>query len=243
MARPKVSEVRNLNDEEIRQEILALKRQLFALRISKAMGNLKKTHEFKHTRRRIAQLLTIQKGSLMEKTTPILSKQKKSKWINAWITKDSKPVRGCLMINVAYIMNFMVGKPLPNRLIISAMMGEIDKPEIIRDYELGSKGLETSWFISSRTIQLDSCPENSPVSVSTISEPTCKSWLAKFPLLIPIDGNSETVKLAITPLSSEALSLDILVLARGEVFRQFEIHIDKEDAKDSDREKILSVEY
>lgn len=61
MALPKIDEVRQLNDQELAEEILATKRKLFDLRFQQATRQLEKTHEFKHTRHRMAQLLTIER--------------------------------------------------------------------------------------------------------------------------------------------------------------------------------------
>lgn len=64
MALPKISDVRALNDEEIAEEILAVKRQLFELRLQKATRRLEKTHEFTHAKHRLAQLLTVESERL-----------------------------------------------------------------------------------------------------------------------------------------------------------------------------------
>lgn len=61
MPLPKIEDARKLNDEELAEEILAVKRQLFELRLKKATSNLEKTHQFKHTRHRLAQLLTVER--------------------------------------------------------------------------------------------------------------------------------------------------------------------------------------
>ncbi len=61
MALPNVKDARELSDEALADEILAAKRKLFQLRLEKATGRLEKTHEFKHTRRWIAQLLTVER--------------------------------------------------------------------------------------------------------------------------------------------------------------------------------------
>ncbi|MGB3508380.1 MAG: 50S ribosomal protein L29 [Microcoleaceae cyanobacterium] len=61
MAFPKVEEVRNLSNEELVAEIVNIKRELFDLRMLKATGRLEKPHLFKHTRHRLAQLLTIER--------------------------------------------------------------------------------------------------------------------------------------------------------------------------------------
>ncbi len=60
MAFPKIAEVTSLNDEELGAEIIATKRKLFDLRLRQATRRLEKTHEFKHTRHKLAQLLTVE---------------------------------------------------------------------------------------------------------------------------------------------------------------------------------------
>lgn len=60
MAFRKIAEARNLNDEELVAEIVSAKQKLFQLRLERTTGRLEKPHEFKHTKRWIAQLLTVQ---------------------------------------------------------------------------------------------------------------------------------------------------------------------------------------
>ncbi|MDJ0554671.1 MAG: 50S ribosomal protein L29 [Microcoleaceae cyanobacterium MO_207.B10] len=65
MAFPKVDEVRNFSNEELVAEIVKVKRELFDLRMLKATGRLEKPHLFKHTRHRLAQLLTIERERVL----------------------------------------------------------------------------------------------------------------------------------------------------------------------------------
>ncbi|AFZ29558.1 MULTISPECIES: 50S ribosomal protein L29 [Chroococcaceae] len=60
MPLPKISEARNLSDEELTTQIAALKKQLFQLRLQKATRQLEKPHQFKHARHQLAQLLTVE---------------------------------------------------------------------------------------------------------------------------------------------------------------------------------------
>ncbi|MBK1988339.1 50S ribosomal protein L29 [Sphaerospermopsis aphanizomenoides BCCUSP55] len=60
MALPKISEARELSDEKLAEEIVAVKRQLFQLRLQKATRQLEKPHLFRHARHRLAQLLTVE---------------------------------------------------------------------------------------------------------------------------------------------------------------------------------------
>jgi large subunit ribosomal protein L29 len=61
VALPKIADVRKLSDEELDTEIVAAKKKLFELRLQQATRRLEKTHEFKHTRHRIGQLLTVER--------------------------------------------------------------------------------------------------------------------------------------------------------------------------------------
>ncbi|ADI64460.1 50S ribosomal protein L29 [Trichormus azollae] len=60
MALSKISEARELSDDKLAEEIVAIKRQLFQLRLQKATRQLEKPHQFRHARHRLAQLLTVE---------------------------------------------------------------------------------------------------------------------------------------------------------------------------------------
>jgi large subunit ribosomal protein L29 len=60
MALPKIADVISLTDAELAAEIIAVKRNLFDLRLRQATRRLEKTHEFKHNRHKLAQLLTVE---------------------------------------------------------------------------------------------------------------------------------------------------------------------------------------
>ncbi|MBA3920478.1 MAG: 50S ribosomal protein L29 [Nostocaceae cyanobacterium] len=60
MALSKVSEARELSDDQLSNEILAVKKQLFQLRLQKATRQLEKPHMFRHARHRLAQLMTVE---------------------------------------------------------------------------------------------------------------------------------------------------------------------------------------
>ncbi len=60
MPLPKISEARELSDEKLAEEIIAVKKQLFQLRLQKATRQLEKPHQFTHARHRLAQLLTVE---------------------------------------------------------------------------------------------------------------------------------------------------------------------------------------
>lgn len=61
MPLPKFEDVRNLSDEELNDQIVATKKELFQLRFQKATRQLEKSHQFKHLRHRLAQLMTLER--------------------------------------------------------------------------------------------------------------------------------------------------------------------------------------
>jgi len=62
MALSKAADLRKLSDEEVTAEIAKIKRDLFDLRFKKATRQMESGfHEFRHTRRRLAQLMTIER--------------------------------------------------------------------------------------------------------------------------------------------------------------------------------------
>jgi len=62
MALSKASELRELSAEEVTAEIAKIKRDLFDLRFKKATRQMESGfHEFRHTRRKLAQLMTIER--------------------------------------------------------------------------------------------------------------------------------------------------------------------------------------
>ena len=61
MALPKIEDARKLEGEALSDEILAVKRELFQLRLEQATRRLEKPHLFKHAKHRLAQLLTVER--------------------------------------------------------------------------------------------------------------------------------------------------------------------------------------
>lgn len=60
MPLPKISEARVLTDEQLAQQITAVKKELFQLRLQQTTRQLDKPHKFRHARHRLAQLMTVE---------------------------------------------------------------------------------------------------------------------------------------------------------------------------------------
>lgn len=71
MALPKIDEVRELSDQEVEEQIVETKRQLFELRFQKGTRRLEKPHQFKHFRHRLAQLMTIERERQLQETAAV----------------------------------------------------------------------------------------------------------------------------------------------------------------------------
>lgn len=67
MALPKIKEVRELSPESLSEEILNVKKQLFALRLRMATRQPVKPHEFGHLKHRLAQLMTVEREQQLNK--------------------------------------------------------------------------------------------------------------------------------------------------------------------------------
>lgn len=62
MALPKISDIRDLSDEALTEEIGNVKKELFNLRFQKATRQLETGfHQFKHLRHKLSQLMTVER--------------------------------------------------------------------------------------------------------------------------------------------------------------------------------------
>lgn len=57
----KIEELRNLNEEELQNELITLRKEQFNLQMKKASGSLEKTHLVKLMRRSVARVKTMLK--------------------------------------------------------------------------------------------------------------------------------------------------------------------------------------
>lgn len=71
MPLPKIEEARNLSDTELEEQIIAVKRQLFELRFQKGTRQLDKSHQFKHARHRLSQLMTVERERQLAASKPV----------------------------------------------------------------------------------------------------------------------------------------------------------------------------
>ncbi|MEM6500362.1 MAG: 50S ribosomal protein L29 [Cyanobacteria bacterium P01_C01_bin.89] len=60
MALPKVEDTRKLSDSELAERVVAVKQELFQLRMKRSLRQEIKPHEFKHLKHELSQLLTVE---------------------------------------------------------------------------------------------------------------------------------------------------------------------------------------
>lgn len=63
----KAAELRKMTDEELKEKLLELKKNLMELRFKNAIGNLEKPSDIKATKRTIARILTILRERELQK--------------------------------------------------------------------------------------------------------------------------------------------------------------------------------
>ena len=69
MARPNFTEVTKLNDDDLKNKINEIRKELFDLRFKRATRQLSQSHRFKEARIELAQLLTVQNDRSRSSTT------------------------------------------------------------------------------------------------------------------------------------------------------------------------------
>lgn len=60
MALPKIEEFRELSDDQLSDQILTVKKELFELRMQQATRQLEKPHLFRHAKHKLAQLMMLE---------------------------------------------------------------------------------------------------------------------------------------------------------------------------------------
>ena len=83
MALTKINEVRDLSAEDLDEQIQVARKQLFDLRFQKATRQLEGSHQFKHTRHRLAQLLTVQRERQLEQASTQATNSESAKMSSA----------------------------------------------------------------------------------------------------------------------------------------------------------------
>jgi chaperonin GroEL len=133
------------------------------------------------------------------------------KCINAWIEErreSSKP----LDTGKPYTLSFMVGRGIIGNLVAG-------EESIVPMEDVPEDGLDTKWVITVSNLTLKISPAN---EVQVESDPV-SGWAARFPLHVPVIGDSLTRSLSIVPISAGTAKVNVFIYARAELYRQFTI--------------------
>ncbi|MFS8859167.1 50S ribosomal protein L29 [Synechococcus sp. H60.4] len=76
MPMPKIADARALSDEELSQEIYAVKKELFELRLQQATRQLNQPHLIRLRKHKLAQLLTVESERKRNKSLSSTQTQK-----------------------------------------------------------------------------------------------------------------------------------------------------------------------
>jgi|TARA_B110000027_G_C15873797_1_gene192342 large subunit ribosomal protein L29 len=66
MSLPQIEDIKTLTNDELSKEILKVKKSLFDLRFKKSTRQSFKSHEIKHLKHKLAQLLTIEHQNILK---------------------------------------------------------------------------------------------------------------------------------------------------------------------------------
>jgi len=143
------------------------------------------------------------------------TRQIQYKRINAWIARREGEANEPLTLRWTYILKFSVGRAIAESLIKTA-----DANILVSD--IPEQGLDTDWVIVSSTVMLETAPHDPEVKAAEQSPDT---WRAQFSLHVPKSGESEIRQLRITPLTMEHPEIQIVIFARGSLYRQFKIEL------------------
>jgi len=132
------------------------------------------------------------------------------KQINIWVSEREKEPDRPLSKGEMITLNFKVGQPVSASLVSgpATRVPLADIPE---------EGLPTEWMVTSSTVVL--IPgTNVPVGDTVV-------YQATFSLLIPHSGDSDVVQLKALPQTADGARLDVLVYARGALYRQLQVEL------------------
>lgn len=148
--------------------------------------------------------------------------------INAWIGgDDSGGQTEPLETDVAYVLNFLVGVQKAAGLDIAGNV-------TVSDEDVG-QGLDTEWVVMGRGVELGPVGDHAAV----VAPGEGGMWTARFPLMIPKEGESEKRSLTLTPRADAERRLDVSIFVGRELYRSVAIDLPLSDAAASVGEATL----
>ena len=133
------------------------------------------------------------------------------KAINIWLDDRDLDAATPLIVDTAYLLDFQVGDAVAKSLVDT-------KDARIPQSDIPDEGLDTEWEVSSATVALEAVGDH--VTVSSEDFHGSPLWTAQFALHIPKKGETDVRQLRIRPLTEKSPGLEVLVYARGALYRK-----------------------
>jgi hypothetical protein len=135
--------------------------------------------------------------------------------INAWVGERNFPSLKRLIVGEAYWLHFQIGQVGDSTLIyaVRSSLPNIDIPD---------EGMDTEWTVLSATVEIQDSMGNH-VLINAPSANSANVWNAHFKLHLPSMGDSPVQSLRIIPRQSVNASISVIIYARGELYRQFDV--------------------
>ena len=137
----------------------------------------------------------------------------KERQISIWIGEENSPAERALAIGQTYLLSFKVGAAVK-----ASFVGGPEAEVPAADIPAG--GLPTTWRVIAHSAELTAGTSDTKVDVTTVDGLPC--WSGQFDLHIPESGDSAIPQLNVKPLKDDP-RIDVIVTARGENYRRFQI--------------------
>jgi hypothetical protein len=136
------------------------------------------------------------------------------KLIEVWINEEADEEASLLQVGNTYTLNL--------KLSVSEL-GNL--PGGILSESFAQQGLDTEWILSSSSVQFKRKNNNTFLKGTPIIGSNQTVWTESFSLYVPIYGDSKTVQLDIKPVIAEDVYISVLIYAKGNLYRQFDIEL------------------
>jgi nucleoid DNA-binding protein len=135
--------------------------------------------------------------------------------INAWVQGRGGRRQAQLRPGDTYELKIDVGEDMGSRIL--------EGDTAIDSSDLPEAGLPTGWILVSRSMRLEQTHGDPKVEVVRTGR---GPWTAKFDLLVPKEGPSETRTVLVTPNKRSSGRIDVIVTVKAEIYRQLVIVLD-----------------
>jgi nucleoid DNA-binding protein len=136
--------------------------------------------------------------------------------INAWVSGSgaSGVRRAALRMGETYTLCINVGARVASGLLAG--------DTAIRASSIPRAGLDTHWTLTAKDVELAPHPDD---RVDVGRTRASDRWTASFDLRVPPRRDSATCRLTISPQSAGTGRIDVVVMAKGEIYRQLAIDL------------------